>query len=118
MDGILTIEDYLRTVSPLIGDEALRYVLVRRKIDSGTAVTNLSERDLDLAEGLCYAWLTNLPTITGTVKDADGDWSHSEGGWQISKDTIAEWKRKCKQLFDKWNEEAPVQSGIRLINLC
>lgn len=118
MDGILTIEDYLRGVSPLIGNEALRYVLVRRKIDSGTAVTNLSERDLDLAEGLCYAWLTNLPTITGTVKDADGDWSHSEGGWQISKDTIAEWKRKCKLLFDKWNEEAPVQSGIRLINLC
>ena len=52
------------------------------------------------------------------LKDADGDWSHSEGGWQISKDTIAEWKRKCKQLFDKWDEEPPVQSGIRLINLC
>lgn len=118
MSGMLTIEDYLRGVSPLITDEAIRYVLIRRRIEEGTVLANLSEKDTDMAEGLAYYWLSNLPTSTGTTKDADGDWSHSEGGWQVSAENIAEWKRKCKMLYNRWNEEAPVKSGVRLLNLC
>jgi len=115
---MLTIEDYLKGVSPLINDDALRYVLVRRRIEEGTEVANLSEEDLDLAEGMAYYWLSNLPTSAGTSKDADGDWSHSEGGWQISAENVAEWKRRCKMLYLRWNQEAPVASGVRLVNLC
>lgn len=118
MSNILTIEDYLRGVSPLISDEALRYILARREIVPCTPLSSLSQRDKDLAEGTAYYWLTNLPLGGGTKKDADGDWSHSEGGWQVSKENIAEWKRKCRSLFELWGEETPVFSGIRLINLC
>lgn len=118
MNDKLTIEDYLRGVSPLISDEALRFVLIRRGLDEGQSISDLDERDLDLAEGTAYYWLSNLPVGGSTQKDADGDWSHSEGGWQVSNANIAEWKRKCRALFDKWGVDAPVASGIKLRNLC
>ena len=51
MNNILTIEDYLRGVSPLISDEALRYILVRREITPCTPLNTLSQREKDLAEG-------------------------------------------------------------------
>ncbi len=117
MSGTITIEDYLRSVSPLVSDEALRYILVRRGIEEGTPISSLSEKEKDLAEGYTYYWLSNLPVGGSTRKDADGDWSHSEGGWQVSNANIAEWKAKYKALFSMWDEPIiETNSKIRLIN--
>ena len=76
----------------------------------------LSERDMDLAEGTAYYWLSNLPVGGSTEKVADGGWSHSEGGWTVSKANIEEWLRKYRSLFAKWDEDLLEKSVIRIIN--
>ena len=115
-NGTFTIGTFLKGISPLVTDEALQYVCAKRRIEPNTTFFELSEKEQDLAEGTMYYWLSNLPVGGGTEKVADGAWSHSEGGWTVSKANLEEWMRKYRYLFDKWNEEPLDKRGIGLIN--
>lgn len=112
----MTISTFLKGISPMITDEALGYVCARRNLDPENSLGELSERDIDLAEGTAYYWLSNLPVGGATEKISDGGWSHSEGGWTVSKANIDEWMRKYRQLFQKWEEDLLDKSRIRIIN--
>ena len=125
MTEVVTISEYLKGVSQLITEDGLRYVLAKRRLkgdellpqyEGEQGYTVLTERDMDLAEGTAYYWLSNLPVGGSTEKVADGGWSHSEGGWTVSKANIDEWLRKYRDLFDKWDEELLGRSRIRIIN--
>ena len=141
MTQFITISQYLKGVSQLITEDGLRYILAKRgltgnellpqyapKPSSGSSssassssssseeYTVLTQRDMDLAEGTAYYWLSNLPVGGSTEKVADGGWSHSEGGWTVSKANIEEWLRKYRTLFAKWDEDLLDKSKIRIIN--
>ncbi len=118
MTESFTISAFLKGISPLVTEEALQYVCAKRRLSPDTYYYTMEERDADLAEGTMYYWLSNLPVGGATEKVADGGWSHSEGGWTVSKANIDEWNRKYRSLFDKWNED-PIGGnvGIRLVNL-
>ena len=125
MAEVVTISEYLKGVSQLITEDGLRYVLSKRRLkgdellpqyEGEQGYTVLTERDMDLAEGTAYYWLSNLPVGGSTEKVADGGWSHSEGGWTVSKANIDEWLRKYRALFAKWGEELLERSRIRIIN--
>ena len=62
----------------------------------------LTDKDVDLAEGTAYYWLSNLPVGGATEKVSDGGWSHSEGGWTVSKANIEEWLRKYRSLLRRF----------------
>lgn len=111
-----TVKTFLGGISPLVTDSGISYVCSRRRISSETSLLELAERDIDLLEGTMYYWLSNLPVGGATEKVSDGGWSHSEGGWTVSKANIEEWMRKYRQLFDKWNETPLTGSKIRIIN--
>lgn len=134
MAQVTTISEYLKGVSQLLTDDGLRYVLSKRRLTGEEVLpqfegetwtdeqgnvheyTALTERDQDLAEGTAYYWLSNLPVGGATEKVSDGGWSHSEGGWTVSKANIDEWMRKYRSLFQKWDEELLDRSRIRIIN--
>lgn len=125
MATITTISGYIKGISQLITEEALGYVLAKRRLTGdellpqyeGTqGATIISEKDMDLAEGTAYYWLSNLPVGGATEKVSDGGWSHSEGGWTVSKANIEEWMRKYRSLFAKWNEPLLDRSKIGIIN--
>ena len=125
MVEVVTISEYLKGVSQLITEDGLRYVLAKRRLKGDEVLpqyadeqgyTALTEREMDLAEGTAYYWLSNLPVGGSTEKVADGGWSHSEGGWTVSKANIDEWLRKYRALFAKWDEELLERSRIRIIN--
>ncbi len=109
-----TIADYLRGLSELLSEKALRVVLIKRHLSPSLPVEDLSERELDLAEAEVYYQLSNLPVGGSTVKDVDGSWSHSEGGWNVSGANIAEWWRKYTTLREKWGEKVLVKSTIKV----
>lgn len=111
-----TITDFLKGISPLVTEETLGYVCAKRGIDPQTTLDELEPRDIDLAEGMTYYWLSNLPVGGSTEKVADGGFSHSEGGWTVSKANIDEWMRKYRSLFEKWDEDLLDNSKIRIIN--
>lgn len=113
----LTIQDFLKGISSLMTDEGVQYVCAKRRVSPETSYIDLSERDADLLEGTAYYWLSNLPVGGATEKVADGNWSHSDGGWTVSKANIEEWLRKYRNLFSKWEEELLTTSKIRIITL-
>ena len=125
MAEIRTISEYIKGVSQLITEDGLGYVLAKRRL-KGTELlpqyedtpdaTVLTQRETDLAEGTAYYWLSNLPVGGSTEKVADGGWSHSEGGWTVSKANIEEWMRKDRALFDMWDEPLIIKSRIKVIN--
>lgn len=117
METTYTIGTFLKGISPLVTEEALGYVCFKRRIEPDTEYGELEERDRDLAEGTMYYWLSNLPVGGSTEKVSDGGWSHSEGGWTVSKANIEEWMRKYRSLYQKWNEELLDRSRIRIKNL-
>lgn len=124
----MTISDYLKGVSQLITEDGLRYILAKRRLtgeellpqssssSSSEGDDVLTVREVDLAEGTAYYWLSNLPVGGSTEKVADGGWSHSEGGWTVSKANIEEWLRKYRTLFAKWDEELLDKTTIRIKN--
>ena len=116
MVEIKTISEYIKGVSQLITEGGLGYVLAKRRLEGCELIGELTERELDLAEGTAYFWLSNLPVGGSTEKVSDGGWSHSEGGWQVSKANIEEWLRKYRALFAKWDEPLIIKSRIKIIN--
>lgn len=116
MASSMTISTFLKGISPMITEDALGYVCAKRNIDPEESLEELSEKDIDLAEGTAYYWLSNLPVGGATEKISDGGWSHSEGGWTVSKANIDEWMRKYRQLFQKWEEDLLDKSRIRILN--
>ena len=109
-----TISDYLKGISDLLSENALKVVLMKRHIAPDTPVWDLSERELDLAEAEVYYQLSNLPVGGATSKDVDGSWSNTEGGWTISGANIAEWWRKYTYLREKWGERVLNKSTIKV----
>ena len=110
-----TISTFLKSISPLVTDEGISYVCAKRRLSPSADFLELSEREQDLSEGTMYYWLSNLPVGGSTEKVADGAWSHSDGGWTVSKANIDEWVRKYRYLFQKWEEPLMDQRGIGLI---
>lgn len=113
----ITVSTFLKGISPLVTEEALGYVCAKRKVDLEESLIELDERSQDLLEGTMYYWLSNLPVGGAVEKVSDGGWSHSEGGWTVSKANIEEWMRKYRSLFAKWDEELISNSKIRIVNL-
>lgn len=112
----MTVGSFLRSISQLITEEGVTYICAKRKVNQEDDYGELSERDSDILEGTAYYWLSNLPVGGSTEKVADGGWSHSEGGWTVSKANIEEWLRKYRTLFAKWDEDLLDKSTIRIIN--
>lgn len=115
--SLYTVRSYLGGISPLVTEDAIQYVCAKCMISADDVLYSLSERERDLAEGTMYYWLSNLPVGGATEKVADGGWSHSEGGWTVSKANIDEWMRKYRSLFAKWDEALLDRSRIRIMNL-
>ncbi len=110
---------YVLAKRRLTGDEVLPQFAGATYIDDNNVehrYVSLSERDVDLSEGTAYYWLSNLPVGGATEKVSDGGWSHSEGGWTVSRVNIEEWMRKYRTLFAKWGEELLDGSKIRILN--
>ena len=131
----MTVSEFLKSVCELVTDTGVQYVLSKRRLNgdelipqygipssssssssSSDDTTVLTEREMDLAEGTMYYWLASLPVGGSTEKVADGGWSHSEGGWTVSKANIEEWKSRYRILFEKWDEPLLGSSRIRIIN--
>lgn len=116
MEEKMTVSEFLKSVSQLVTADGIQFVCAKRKINPTDIYEDLSEKDADLTEGTMYYWLASLPVGGSTEKVADGGWSHSEGGWTVSKANIEEWKSRYRALFDKWDEPLIGNSKIRIIN--
>nr|DAH30081.1 MAG TPA: hypothetical protein [Caudoviricetes sp.] len=113
--GLHTIENYLRgCVGFSVTEYMLENVLLRRGIDPGASVDFLSQRDLDLAEAELLRIAITIPSVRGSVEDADGKWKHKEGQTELHVSDKKEMMRRANDLRVKWGEE---KFGQRVINI-
>ena len=109
-----TIAEYLSDISPLLTEGDIRNVLRKRGLSADTALADLTQRGIDLAEAEAYYKLCDQPVGGSTVKDVDGSWSHTEGGWTVSKANIDMWYKKYVSLREKWGLSILSKSTIRV----
>lgn len=112
----VTIREHLLDISPLLTEGDIRVVLRKRRLSPHIPFYDLSEKEIDLAEAEAYYKLCDKPVGGETVKDVDGSWSHTEGGWTVSSANIEEWYRKYSALRAKWGEDVISRNKIRIIN--
>ena len=77
-----TIESYLRgKVRNIdITDDAMMSALVDAQVEPGTVAMEATDKQKDLALASIFIWIAGSPTRSQSIKDADGRWSHEEGG--------------------------------------
>lgn len=102
---IYTIEDYLRgkVRNIEVTDDALQSILAELEIADGSEYSSLSQKEKDLALAGLYAWISTSPTQSSKVSDDDGDWSHSEGGEQMSVSSLNRYIRMANDIYKKYD---------------
>lgn len=100
-----TIETYLRgkVRNIEVTDDAIQSILAELEIADGTEYSSLSQKQKNLALAGLYAWIYTSPTQSSKVSDEDGDWSHSEGGEQMSATSLNRYLRMANEIYKKYD---------------
>lgn len=106
---VLTIEDYIRSLSPNanIGENTINGVLIDAGVTEHTPISELTERDKDLSMAYLYIRLATNPVTSQRVTDKDGDWEHTEGSEQWGKLQMREFLLIARDLLAKWGVTDP-----------
>lgn len=101
---IVTVEEYIQTLSPNanISESTIKGILIDASIDPGTSVTDLSEKQKDLALAYLLIRIAFNPLMSSKVTDKDGDWEHSEGSEQWSRSQLMQFLILARDLLKKW----------------
>ena len=101
---IVTVEEYIKTLSPNanISESTIKGILIDASIDPGTSVTDLSEKQKDLALAYLLIRIAFNPLMSQKVTDKDGDWEHSEGSEQWSRSQLMQFLILARDLLKKW----------------
>lgn len=114
----LTIEQYLRGfVSYDVPDNAMRSILYKMNVAVGASVDCLTERERDLCLAWLYLWCATTPSVKNSSEDSDGNWKHTEGGWQTSAYDKRQLRAMAQDLFNKWDEKITSNTKITIINI-
>lgn len=106
-----TISDYLRgkVRGIIVPDNALMSICsdVNNADDCNvtaeTPVSNLSVKEKELATAWLYVWLAGGPIQSGSAKEGDADWSHSEGGERMSANALKRYLDMANDIFAKYD---------------
>jgi hypothetical protein len=125
MTSISTIEDYLRSkvTGYEISDEAIAGVLYDYGITMGESPDILSVdpdenkkiRDLMYADILDIC--ANMPSTRNNQKEADGQWSSENGGWQRSAYDSRLLRAKAEAIRKKYGIVTSTNNGISLSSI-
>ena len=105
-EHIFSIGDYIRgSVRGLsIPDISLMSICSHCSLEPSDYFSEVSEKDRELTLAWTYVWIAGGPTQTGSSKDSDADWSHSEGGERMSANTLKRYLDMANEIFDKYDE--------------
>lgn len=80
-------------------------VLRRRKVLYGADLDDLDEKDVELCTADIYYDSTNIPSSRQMHKDADGGYSHDEGGFTMDASTKNSLVAKALAIYTKYEDE-------------
>lgn len=99
-----TIETYLRgkVRNIEVTDDAIQSILFDLEIEDGAICSTLSPKQKDLALAGVYEWILTGTRRSSKVSDEDGDWSHSEGGEEMSDSDRLWFTRRLNAIYKKY----------------
>lgn len=111
---IFTVERWLKSKMPLLDEDGIKSILFEFGIEPYLEPSMLTERERDLILAQGYFDMVMAVSNVAEVKDADGNWSHSEGAKTISDADKQLWKNLYIRLRKKWGEEILFPPSIKL----
>lgn len=114
ISNAIPVESYLRgCVGYSVTDDAITSILFNRGIQPGSYISDMTKKQLDLSRADVYMWCSLLPSVSGTVSDADAGWKHSEGGMQASSLDKSNLISMANAIYLMYGE-SPRKSTIRM----
>lgn len=111
----MPIEDWLEGLVPMdITEGCVNDILFERGIEPGTSLDETSKKQRDLCKADLYMWCSLQPSISARVSDADGGWSHSEGGQHMTAGDKNALRAQAMRIYRLYGECRG--SGIRVVN--
>lgn len=100
----VTAEEYIQSISPnaSVSESTVKGILIDAGIEAGTAATELTEKQKDLALAYLLIRIAFNPIMSQKVTDKDGDWEHSEGSEQWSRSQLMQFLILARDLLAKW----------------
>lgn len=110
-------EEHLASLTPLVvNDGALQAILFNRGVEEGAVVGDVSLKDRELCYADMLMWCADSPSMSGSVSDTDGGWSHKEVGARMSDIERSDLRRKAKSIYLKYGEPFLKKGTIKLHN--
>lgn len=105
-DTTFTLKDYLASqVNVKVPAKTITGICLKRKVDESAKFVDIEdERDYELPLADIYAFIATSPSLSEKVADGDADWSHSEGGQQMSQSQLAYYRGLANAIYDKYGE--------------
>ena len=109
----LTVADALVSkVKYGVPDETLRTILVERGIDGGAAYADEDRDTVRLAYADLLKWFIVGPGKVNNTSDTDNGWSHTGGGYELSRDGISRMRSEANAIY------AELEPGSALRSRC
>ena len=84
---VYTVEDWLfGCVNFAVPQSAVEQICAERGIEPRSDYAGAEKDDLLLLKADLYKWIVLGPGKVNSTSDSDNGWSHSEGGYTLSKD--------------------------------
>jgi len=117
MEETYTIKDYLKgKVSLQVEDSVFASIFYDRGVTESTPVSSCSDRIKELCLADLYVCISSMPSKRGSVRDADGNWSHEEGSFELGVSDKNAFRKMANEIYSKYGEKKGVTGGIRFIS--
>lgn len=111
----MTVGQYARGVVRVdIGDDAISNILFDRGLSPDSLASDLDKRALMLLKADVYMACANMPSVSVSVEDADGNWKHKESGGQITEADKSRWASIARSIYSRYGEECLIKGGPRV----
>ncbi len=101
----LTFQEYLngKVRDVTAPDDAIRTICADAGVEADTDYATATQRQKDLALAYYYVWIASPVLQTGTARDADADWEHSEGGTRFSAKILERYLDMANEIFEEYD---------------
>lgn len=109
-----TVKRWLSAKASILDKDGILSILAEFGISPENELCEIPEKIRDLMLAQCYFEMVMQCSESAEIKDADGNWSHSEGSRNVTEADKSRWKAISNKLRRKWGEEGFFIPSIRM----
>ena len=109
LQNVYTVEDWLfGCVNFAVPESAVKTILAERAIDGTTAYSDRATLDIDvrLLKADLLKWILLGAGKVNNTSDSDNGWSHSDGGYTLSKDDKKLLMDEANSIYEELEPES------------